>query len=164
MELYILRHGIAEEMSQSGRDRDRALTSEGREKTRAAGKALCKMEIEFDALLSSPFVRAWQTAEIVVDELGCREILQECAALSAGAPLKGVFVELKKAAGSYESVLVVGHEPDLSRLISVLLSGSTEVAITMKKGGLAKLTCASPDPGEARLEWLLGPKHLCRLG
>ena len=163
MDLYILRHGIAEERSSSGKDRDRVLVDEGKEKTRAAGKALRKMDIDFDLALSSPFARAWQTAEIIAEECGCAKVLQECDALSAGAPMKAVFEELRKAAGRHSSMLVVGHEPDLSRLISVLLSGSTELAITMKKGGLAKLTCALVEPGGARLEWLLTPKHLCRL-
>jgi phosphohistidine phosphatase len=164
MELYILRHGIAEETSHSGKDRDRALTTEGREKTRAAARALRRMEVTFDTVLSSPFVRAWQTAEIIAEELGCQKILRECEALSSGAPLKGVIAELGKVSEMSASVLAVGHEPDLSRLVSVLLCGSTEIAITMKKGGLAKLTCERPEPGNSRLEWLLGPKHLSRLG
>ena len=78
MDLYILRHGIAEETSATGRDRDRSLTDEGREKTCAAGKALRRMDIAFDLVLSSPFVRARQTADIVAEELKCREILREC--------------------------------------------------------------------------------------
>jgi phosphohistidine phosphatase len=164
MELYILRHGIAEERSQSGSDSERALTSEGIQKTRAAGKALKKMEIAFDAVLSSPFVRAWQTAEIVVEELGCKKKLHACNALAAGAPLKDLLPELERLSANCASLLIVGHEPDLSALISVLLSGSPDLGITMKKGGLAKLTLQTLEPGTARLEWLLGPKHLCRLG
>jgi phosphohistidine phosphatase len=163
MELYILRHGLAEERNESGRDRDRALTPEGKERTHAAGKALRKMNIEFDLVLSSPFVRAWQTAEILLEELECANSLQQCEALSSGAAMEEVLEALKKAEGSYESVLLVGHEPDLSQLISALLSGSPDLAITMKKGGLAKLTCGTVDPGSARLEWLLTSKHLCRL-
>jgi phosphohistidine phosphatase SixA len=58
---------------------------------------------------------------------------------------------LKKVEGSYQSVLLVGHEPDLSQLLSVLLSGSLDLGITMKKGGLAKLTCMTADPGSAAL-------------
>src|SRR5262245_9209939 len=139
MELFILRHGIADERSESAKDRDRALTPEGREKTRAAASALRKLEVCFDVVLSSPFVRAWQTAEIIVEELECEEVLRKCEALSAGADLKRVFEELKEISNS-SSVLLVGHEPDLSRMISVLLAGSADVAVTMKKGGLAKLT------------------------
>jgi len=163
IELYILRHGLAEEHSHSGRDRDRALTPEGIERTHSAGKALRKMDVEFDLVLSSPFVRAWQTAEIIVEELSCANRLQKCEALSSGGPIEEVFEALKKIEGAYESVLLVGHEPDLSQIISTLLSGSPDLAVTMKKGGLAKLTCMAADPGSARLEWLLTPKHLCRL-
>jgi phosphohistidine phosphatase len=164
MDLYILRHGIAEESSASGQDYDRQLTLEGKEKTRATGKALRKLDVTFDAVLSSPFARAWQTAEIIVEELNCAKILQKCEALSSGAPLKGVFAELAKVSQKFSSLLLVGHEPDLSRIISVLLVGSAELAVTMKKGGLAKLTAERVEPGNARLEWLLTPKHLCRLG
>jgi phosphohistidine phosphatase len=164
MELYILRHGLAEDRSSTGNDRDRVLTPEGREKTRAAGKALRKMEIIPDLVLSSPFARAWQTAEIIVQECGCTKTLQACDALIAGASTEGVIEALSAAAAKHASLMAVGHEPDLSTLISVLLSGTPDLAITMKKGGLAKLTCETVAPGGARLEWLLGPKQLSRLG
>src|SRR5678815_1793984 len=104
MELYILRHGLAEERSHSGRDRDRALTLEGIERTHSAGKALRKMDVEFDLVLSSPFVRAWQTAEIIVQELDCANKLQKCEPLSSGGPMEEVLEALKKIEGSYQSV------------------------------------------------------------
>jgi|SRR5688572_22902821 len=162
MDLYILRHGIAEDLSSTGADRDRTLTPEGRKRTQESGKALRRLDIEFDVVLSSPFVRAWQTAEIVVEELGCKRLLEKCDALSSGAPLKNLLIELKKLKCS--SALLVGHEPDLSRLISVLLSGGLDVAVTMKKGAIAKLRCEEVAPANASLEWLLTSKHLCRLG
>lgn len=164
MDLYILRHGIAEEVSASGHDKDRALTAEGIKKTRETGKALRRLEVRFDLVLSSPFVRAWQTAEIITEEMDCGKALREFAPLRSGGPLRGLLSEVEKLVEDYSSVLMVGHEPDLSRLVSVLLSGTTELAITMKKGGLAKLTCNKDLPVIARLEWLLAPKHLCRLG
>ena len=163
MDLYILRHGIAEDVSATGADSDRQLTPEGQKKTHDAGRALRNLEIEFDLVLSSPFARAWRTAEIVVEELGCQRILSKCDALASGSPMKGMLAELSLIA--CPSVLIVGHEPDLSQLISILISGGTDVAVAMKKGALAKLRF----PGQieiamARLEWLLAPKHLCRLG
>ena len=163
MDLYVMRHGIAEDVSATGADRDRELTPEGREKTREAGNALRKLEVEFEVVLSSPFARSWHTAEIIVEQLKCERVLKRCDALKSGAPIKPLLGELK--ALNSASVLVVGHEPDLSQLISVLLSGSAGLGITMKKGGLAKLRFPNRiEPGYARLEWLLGPKHLCRLG
>ncbi|HTG44928.1 MAG TPA: phosphohistidine phosphatase SixA [Verrucomicrobiae bacterium] len=163
MDLFILRHGIAEDQSASGADRDRVLTAEGREKIALAGQALRKLNFEFDSVLSSPYLRAWQTAEIIVEAMGNQRLLQPSEALSSGLPLAGVLAEIKKSAGNHSSLLLVGHEPDLSRLISMLLSGSPNLGITMKKGSLAKLSCLSPEPGNARLEWLLTPKQLCRL-
>lgn len=161
MELYILRHGIAEEISKSGRDRDRRLTEEGEEKSRLAGKALRELEIEFDLILSSPFARAWRTAELVAEELQSGKRLRECEALSSGAGVPGIVAALKNQKES--SILIVGHEPELSQLISVMISGSGGLSLTMKKGALCKLTCVRPEPGAACLEWLLGPKHLSRM-
>lgn len=163
MELYIFRHGIAEEISRSGHDRDRELTSEGEERTRAAGKALRKLGVKFDAALSSPYARAWQTAEIIVKELECREKLEACEALASGQPAAGVIAELKKRSRECSSLLLVGHEPDLSQLISLLLSGSPRLSIVMKKGGLCRLSCVTPEPGGGTLEWLLTSKLLERM-
>ena len=160
MEIYILRHGIAEESSRSGRDRDRELTVEGIEKTRAGGKALRKLGVEFNLVLASPFARARKTAEIVAEELGCQGMLKECDALASGESAAGVLAELKKAAPTHECVLLIGHEPDLSLLISILLSGQPRLGIAMKKGGLCKLSCDSPEPGGAILHWLLTAKLL----
>jgi phosphohistidine phosphatase len=163
MDLYIFRHGIAHELSRSGHDRDRELTSEGEQKTRDAGKALRKLGVEFDLVLSSPFARAWQTAEILVKELKCEDLLRKCEALASGEPSAGVLAELKREARKSNSILLVGHEPDLSQLISILLSGSPRLSIVMKKGGLCKLTCDVPDAGAATLEWLLTPKLFERM-
>jgi phosphohistidine phosphatase len=163
MELYILRHGIAEEVSASGADRDRRLTDEGREKIKEEGKALRKLQISFDLILTSPFPRAAETAEIVAEELDLRKVRRESSALASGAGAESILGELRKVAKQFQSVLVVGHEPELSQLISLLLSGSPELAINVKKGALCKLSCVALEPGGARLEWLLAPKHLCRM-
>lgn len=158
-----MRHGIAEEVSDTGRDRDRVLTDEGLEKTRESGKALRKLGVKFDIILSSPYPRAWQTAEGIADELGCKQILKGLEALGAesspGAALDQIKAEVRKCA----SVLIVGHEPVLSEFISLLLSGASGIAIAMKKGGICKLTCVRPEPGGGRLDWLLTSKHLCRI-
>jgi len=63
----------------------------------------------------------------------------------------------------YASPLIVGHEPILSELISLLVSGSPRLSVAMKKGGVCKLNCVRPEAGGARLDWLLTAKHLCRM-
>ena len=163
MDLYILRHGIAEDVSESGLDRDRVLTKEGIEKTKSSAKALRKLEVQFDAIFSSPFARARQTAEIVADELNLTSVLQFVDALGAASSAETVLTDLQKTMRKQSSVLVVGHEPILSSLISLLLSGSPSLSITLKKGGFCKLYCVRPEPGGARLDWLLTAKHLCRM-
>lgn len=163
MDLYILRHGIAQEVSDTGHDRDRALTAEGFEKTSETGKALRKLGIEFDVIFSSPFVRAWQTAETVAEQLNCRKLLEPMEALGANSSAPAALAELKTATRKYASVLVVGHEPILSELISLLLAGASNLSIAMKKGGLCKLSCVRPEAGGGRLEWLLPSKLLCRM-
>ena len=163
MDLYILRHGIAEEVSGTGHDRDRVLTSEGLEKTAETGKALRKLGIEFDVIFSSPFVRAWQTAEGIAEQLNCRKVLEPLEALGANSSAPAALNQLTSTTRKYASVLVVGHEPILSELISLLLAGTSSLSISMKKGGLCKLSCVRPEPGGARLEWLLTSKLLCRM-
>jgi phosphohistidine phosphatase len=163
MDLYILRHGIAEDVSKTGLDRDRVLTEEGIEKTKSAAKALRKLDVQFDAIFTSPYARARQTAEIVANELGLTSILQLVDAIGADSSAEAVLAELKRIVRKHSSILVVGHEPILSSLISLLLSGSPSLSVTMKKGGLCKLSCVRPEPGAARLECLLTAKHLSRM-
>ena len=157
-----MRHGIAEDMPPSGKDRDRALTDEGIEKTRLTGKALKNLDVEIRMMLTSPYKRAIQTAEIIAEELGCKQ-LKELPELRAGGSSTTLVQALQHLHGHAPSVMLVGHEPDLSRLISLLLSGGEEIAVTMKKGGICKLHCLRIAPGEARLEWMLAPKHLVRM-
>jgi phosphohistidine phosphatase len=163
MDLYIFRHGIAEDRSQSGRDEDRELTPEGIAKTRSAGRALRKLGVELDLVLSSPFARAWRTAEVLVEQLETPEKLRRCEEMASGMPPAPVLAELKRRSREFRSIMIVGHEPDLSQLISLLLSGFPSLSITMKKGGLCKLACLALEPGAATLEWHLTPKLLERL-
>ena len=152
-----MRHGIAEDVSSSGEDRARALTNEGREKTRATARKLVEWKVAVDVVVTSPFRRARETAVIISEALGCK--LVEEPALSSGEAPSKLFERVQKMA-AFDSVLLVGHEPDLSRLISILISGGIQVHVTMKKGGVCKLFCTTVAPGHATLEWMLAPRHL----
>src|SRR3954462_10485262 len=132
MDLYIMRPGIAADHSDSGADRDRALTEEGIQKTECSADALKKLDVEFNLILTSPFIRARQTAEIVAKRLDCAH-LKEFAPLAAGGNPERVLQGLSHVDSKINSLLLVGHEPDLSRLISILLSGGEDLGITMKK-------------------------------
>ncbi len=163
MDLYVLRHGIAEDRSSStpGDDSQRRLTAEGKTKMRRAAVGMKALEIEFDLILSSPYLRARETAEIVADVFGAEKVLELSPALAADGNPKELIDELKRKHRHRNQVLLVGHEPYLSRLISLLISGDTGIAITMRKGGLCKVSASTLHYGRcATLEWLLTPRQM----
>jgi len=159
MEIYILRHGIAVERGTPGykRDGDRPLTDEGVEKMRQIAKAMREMDLQFDVIFSSPYVRAKATADIVAETLGENVTLTD--SLPPEADPAELIDEIND--GKPQRVLLVGHEPDLSALISTLICGKRNADIELKKGGLAKLTAETLTYGKcATLNWLLTPKQL----
>ena len=158
-----MRHGIAEEVSTTGRDRDRVLTDDGKENSGEAGKALRKLGVKLDVIFSSPYPRAWQTAEEAGKQIEQGDLLKELQELGAESSATEALQAISSASKGKASVMVVGHEPILSQLISLLLSGSSSLSIAMKKGAVCKLTCVRPEAGGCRLDWLLTAKQLCRI-
>jgi phosphohistidine phosphatase len=121
-----------------------------------------RLGLRFDVIVSSPLLRARQTAEIVSRELSQQNTVSISANLAPGKNAAPLLASL--ADRNQKSVLLVGHEPQLSRLISTLVSGSGALSLTMKKGGLCRLTVAHPGrPGTATLEWLITPSQLAAL-
>ena len=163
MNLFILRHGIAVEPGTPGfeNDSDRPLISKGERRLRKAATAMEKLELSFDLILSSPFVRARQTAEIIGGELKLKKRIEFFDGLVPGGNPKALIHALSELKTAPENVLLVGHEPYLSRLISLLVSGGADAAIEMKKGGLCKLEVGELRHGQcARLVWLLTPAQM----
>jgi phosphohistidine phosphatase len=163
MELYILRHGIAETAPNppSGGDSKRRLTAEGADKMRRAARGMMALELTFDLIISSPYPRAKETAEIVADVIREGKRVEVSALLEPGKNSKDFIEELKRKHGDKKQVLIVGHEPGLSRLISVLISGDVQTSIEVKKGALCKLTVATLEYDRcATLEWLLTSRQL----
>jgi|ERR1051326_820833 phosphohistidine phosphatase len=159
MEIYVLRHGIAVERGTSGykKDSDRPLTKEGEEKLYPIAQAMLAMELKFDLILSSPYVRAAKTAEIVASEMDKEVTLTEFLKPDSNALSLITQINDEKP----QRVLLVGHEPDLSRLISLLTTGHTAASIELKKGGLCKMSTEKLTFGQcATLNWLLTPKQL----
>jgi len=166
MDLYILRHAIAVERGTPGyaSDADRPLTAEGERKLRKVVRAMERLKLSFDLVLSSPYVRARRTAEIVAGALGCRQKLKLSEHLAANDSRQ--FIQLLRTKRPLpRSVLIVGHEPYLSRLISLLASGEPRSHVTLKKAGLCKLTIASLRHDRcAMIEWLLTPHQMQLMG
>ncbi len=151
MDLYFLRLGIAADESPTGLDADRQLTKEGIAKLKESARGLRKLGLKIDALLSSPLVRAHETAQIVGRELGAE--LQLADELAPGCDLErllGLLGEHRAA----ERVMFVGHEPDLSELVATL----TGARVQMRKGGLARVDAEVLEPGQGTLVWLLPPR------
>lgn len=140
--LWFLRHGEAERGSP---DAERPLTQKGAEQSRAAGSALAALGVEIDACLSSPKVRAAETARLACEPLGVEARLEPAL---AGGPF-----EAEQLAAGLGEVLLVGHDPDFSTAVHDL----TGARVRMRKGGLAGI-----ESGELVL--LLRPSELSALG
>jgi phosphohistidine phosphatase len=167
MDLYILRHAIAVERGTAGyeKDFDRPLTPDGEEKLRRVCKAMRNLDLSFDLILSSPYVRARETAEQVSNSLGLQKKLQICESLGAEEDPRELIVALTQLAPAPGSLLLVGHEPGLSTTVSLLISGTAKSCLTLKKAGLCKLTTEAIKPGRcATLEWLLTPRQMLLMG
>jgi phosphohistidine phosphatase len=161
MELFLLRHGLAVERGRPGFEDDstRPLTPKGRRQLRKISSAMKKMDLDFDLILSSPFLRAKQTAEIVATDLKLKRCLKFSNALAPGGDATILFKQLERTKPAPEKLLLVGHEPDLSRLISLLVTGGTQLQLDFKKAGLCKLEVENLRAGKcATLAWLLTPK------
>ena len=160
-----MRHGLAADLDSQGllNDAARPLTPQGERKLRAITKWMGGMELSFDLIWFSPCLRARQTAAIVAHGLQAEGRLKAADCLLPQAQPGKVVEALRRLAPQPESVLLVGHEPGLSELISLLATGTLSLGIALKKGGLCKLRAESLEPGRvAVLEWLLTPKQMIR--
>lgn len=150
-ELLLLRHGIAEPRQEGRADAARALTAAGRRRCAAVLERLRQRGLAADRLLSSPLVRARQTAELAV-QADLAPALELAASLApGGSPLPQLatwLASLPSQAGQRPRLLLVGHEPDLGELASALI-GAPAGAIALRKSGLALLRCGAPAAGAA---------------
>jgi phosphohistidine phosphatase len=161
MELYVLRHAIAVEHEHTGRDSDRALTDEGRERMRRSTRCWDALGVVVDIILTSPYVRAHQTAEIAGHALGITDRVVPCPGLAAGGSPATLVRAIAERCHDDHRVMIVGHEPDLGRLVSVLVCGDDGAGYRMKKAGLTKLAVEGLQAGRcAVLEWHLWPRHM----
>ncbi len=139
MELYLLRHGIAEEHARS--DAERELTAEGRDKVRDVMKTAARAGVTASLVLSSPYRRALATARIAAEELRYKGQIATTPVLQPGGGVEAVWDEIR-AHSDETSILLVGHEPLFSSLGAFLL-GAPELRIAFKKGALLALDMPS---------------------
>jgi phosphohistidine phosphatase len=162
MELYILRHGLAADKNDPRypNDEDRPLTQDGHKKTLRIARRMKELGFRFDLILSSPLARARQTAEITASVLGSRSKLKFSPHLAPDGTKKGLIQELSRKKPTPKRVLLVGHEPYLTELISVLLIGKTGLPLELKKGGLSKLQIETLRYGACAILHLLATPKL----
>jgi phosphohistidine phosphatase len=159
IELYIVRHAIAAERGPKfPDDRLRPLTPEGAEKFKEAVRGLASLNVVVDMVLTSPLVRAQETATILASGLGRRPI-EEVEALAPGGRDAAIVEAIAYQAKKYPRLALVGHEPDLGELVMRLLGARGTVKF--KKGAVCALDVDGATPGgPATLRWFLTPRVL----
>jgi len=163
MELYLIRHGIAEKRAPRGEDSLRVLTEKGVKKMRQIAKGLRTLGSHFDVILSSPYLRARETAELLADVFKMDKKIEFTDSLTPMADPNSILAEINQKY-RVESVALVGHEPHLSKLVSVLVANGAELGISLKKGGVCRLL--ADDLRHARratIRWLLTPSVLLEI-
>jgi phosphohistidine phosphatase len=159
MVIFFLRHASAgKKRSNPKQDEKRPLDKDGIEQCREVGRALAALDIQVDSIISSPLKRATQTAALVANELGYEGNLKLDAALHPEATFDNFRALLRKNS-KLESIMVVGHNPNLSEFCSLLLSRGIEPgAIDFKKGAVARVEHDGKDGAE--LMWCITPRVL----
>lgn len=164
MNIYILRHGEAANKEGYKEDSLRLLTKDGKEIVKLVAKAIKSMQISFDVILASPYLRAKQTAEIVANTFQLSQSsgqqtkkLKYTDNLIPSTNPKEMVKEITSKYANKKSILLVGHEPYLSKLINSLLHAN--ISIELKKAGLCKLDVENLNK-KALLCWILTAKQL----
>jgi phosphohistidine phosphatase len=157
MQVYLLRHGLAEEARPGVKDANRALVPEGVKKLREVMKLARAADVQPTLILTSPYRRAKETAEVAARELGYKGALVPAGCLTPDGSPETVWDELRAHKGE-EQVLLVGHEPLFSGLAAYLL-GAPSLQVDMKKGALVRVDMehfgAQP---RGVLRWMVTPK------
>lgn len=161
MQIYVVRHGLAidREDPKAPPDAERYLTEEGVQKTKRVAAAVAELSGSADVLLSSPYVRAMQTAEIFAEALDCpKQKIRRTDLLLPGTGASLLFKELAKDKQS-ATVFLFGHAPQLDDVVAAAL-GSKHPITSLKKAGVALIELKRVSPPSGQLVWLATPKLL----
>src|ERR1700692_1030396 len=158
MIIYFLRHASAgEHLVNPKKDEKRALDKEGIEQCGYVGRALASLEAQVDVVISSPLKRATQTASLVGNEMGYEGMFQ----IETGLRAEASFADFRRILEKYarqESIMVVGHNPNLSQFLGTVISESgCEASVELKKGAVARVDMRRTS---GTLQWCLTPRAL----
>ncbi len=165
LNLIILRHGDAgTRVPDPVKDYQRPLTQPGKKELVQVARSLKKINVKFDYILSSPLLRAIETAKIVAGEYNLMEKIELYDELKPSGNKDTLYKKLKKL-NVDSTILIVGHEPYLSNMISDIISNNSynenRINIILKKAGLSKIKITSTVPRlKGELSWLITPKIL----
>lgn len=164
-DIVLVRHAVAEphDSERWPDDALRPLTPDGLERFRAVARGLRRIEVEVDAVLASPYARAWATGEILHEETGWPSP-ERCPALEPSRPPSAVIDAVRTR--SEVTLALVGHQPQLSELAALALAGSERsMRLELEKGGAMCLRFGGDrDAGAAALRWSVSPRFLRALG
>lgn len=160
-ELYIIRHGLAGKRIEDGaEDDERPLTKKGRDRLKEIAKSLKARGIAFDKVLTSPLLRAKQSAEILNNYCSDNKEITVTELLKPDASYEN-FIKFLNKLKSLKKVAIVGHEPFLSGFASYCLTKNKSSFLNIKKGGILMLEINEViTPGSCLLSWLLEPNHI----
>jgi phosphohistidine phosphatase len=158
-EIYLIRHGVAEERGDAWPDdAKRPLTQDGMSKLRKAARALERLGVSLDVIVTSPLVRARQTAEIIAGGLDPHPHIVTADSMAPGGTVAAVLSDLEKQA-KRSRIALVGHEPGIGELAARLMG--TRHPIPFKKGAICRIDLEGlPPAGPGDLRWFLTPKIL----
>ncbi|MBF2087951.1 MAG: phosphohistidine phosphatase SixA [Synechococcales cyanobacterium K44_A2020_017] len=157
--LYFIRHGIAADRSLYAQDSDRPLSEAGNQKTENIAQRLVSLGVTVDRILTSPLLRARQTAEIL-KAAGMSDRLEVLPFLSPGGRIQDALVWLEHCPA--QSLALVGHEPDLGEWVESLVWGEPRQGLVVKKASIMGIQLPDGgDPiGQSQLFWLAPPRFL----
>jgi phosphohistidine phosphatase len=161
MDMFILRHGDAgKRISPDSSDFDRPLTIEGKREVANIAKSLKDIGVKFNFIITSPLKRAHETASIVAMTFNSENTMENWDELKPEGNSRDLYRKLSQKFKQDSSILIVGHEPYLSSLISEIISENVTSHVVLKKAGLAKIgiTSIHTQSIHGELEWLLTPK------
>jgi phosphohistidine phosphatase len=154
VEIYLLRHGVGEEHASTGRDADRRLTEEGREKLRRVLERAHGAGVQPSLILSSALKRAVETAEVAARELGYEGKILRVDALAPDSSPQAIWEEIRRHREE-PSILLCGHEPLFSATVSWML-GSSRAMVEFRKGALIRIDFERLGPAPSGvLQWMI---------
>ena len=157
MEIYLMQHGPALPKEQ---DPDQGLAPAGEARIHASGKALKKMGVNFDVILSSPKKRSRQTASIVAEEIGFpSEKIIETEKVKAMAPPDETIKALTEHSGN-KKILIAGHLPSVAEIASFLLTEGSKAIVEFEMGGCCRIDVEDLPTHSGHLRWYLTPEQL----